>query len=47
MKRENGTMTDFFINIDKELLATEGWDLIKQLLLTLQVYKSTASVERA
>lgn len=28
-------------------MATEGWELLKQLLQTLQVYKSTASVERA
>jgi len=25
MKRKDGQIIDFFINIDKEMMATEGW----------------------
>ena len=33
--RTNGTVTDYNIKIDKELMATEGKELIKLLLQTL------------
>lgn len=32
MKRANGKITDYYVNIDKEKMATEGWELLKQLL---------------
>lgn len=42
-----GDDEDFLIHLDQELLATEGQDLIKQLLIVLQTYKSSGSDTRA
>jgi len=36
----------FLINLDKELLYSEGRELIKDLLVVLQTYKSSGCVER-
>lgn len=38
---------NFLIHLVKDLLWTEGRELIKQLLLILQTYKSTGCIERA
>jgi len=32
MKRKEGKIVDYFVTIDKEMMATEGWELIKKLL---------------
>lgn len=37
----------FYIHLDKELLFTEGQELISKFLLILQTYKSTGCIERA
>ena len=37
---------DMRIHLDKELLMTEGKELIRKLLLTLQTFKSSGCVER-
>lgn len=37
---------DFQFNLDKELLYTEGKELIKQLLIVLQTFKSSGCYER-
>ena len=37
---------NFLIHLDKELLKTEGRELIKKLLLVLQTYKSSGAYER-
>lgn len=37
---------NFLINLDKELLFTEGRDLIRDLLVVLQTYKSSGCLER-
>lgn len=29
MKREEGKIVDYYININKEKMATEGWELLK------------------
>ena len=42
-----GDFKDFRIKLNKELLMTEGHELIGKLLYTLQVYKSSASYDRA
>lgn len=42
-----GDYKDFMIKIDKELLMTEGHQLIGELLNILQVYKSAGAVDRA
>lgn len=42
-----GDDTDFYIHLNKELLMTEGRDLIKQFLIILQTYKSSGAVDRA
>lgn len=41
-----GDYKDFRIKLNKELLMTEGHELIGKLLNTLQVYKSSASYDR-
>ena len=38
---------NFLIHLDKELLWTEGRQLIKEFLVILQTYKSTGSIDRA
>ena len=35
------------INLDQQLLATEGKDLIEKLLIVLQTYKSSGNFELA
>jgi len=42
-----GDFKDFRIKLNKDLLMTEGHQLIGQLLNILQVYKSAAAVDRA
>lgn len=37
---------DFVIHLDEKLLATEGRELIKSLLMVLQTYKSSGCIER-
>jgi len=37
----------FYTVVDKDLLATEGHELIKNLLLILHTYKSVGAVDRA
>lgn len=37
---------NFFINLDQELLWSEGRDLIRDLLIVLQTFKSSGCVER-
>ena len=37
---------DFLIHLDEQLLATEGQDLIRELLVVLQTYKSSGSNTR-
>lgn len=41
------TEDSFLIHLDKELLFTEGRDLIKFMLTILQAYKSSGAVEKA
>jgi hypothetical protein len=41
---KNGT---FYINIDEDNMNKEGHELVKKMLHTLQVYKSTGAVDRA
>ena len=41
-----GDNENFLIHLDRDLLATEGKELIKQLLIVLQTYKSSGCVER-
>lgn len=42
-----GDNEDFRIHLDEKLLATEGRELMKQLLLVLRTFKSSGAVERA
>lgn len=35
MVKEDGVVKDYYVNINKEKMATEGWDLLKELLMTL------------
>ena len=37
---------EFFIHLDQALLLTEGKELIRQLLMVLQTYKSSGAAER-
>ena len=41
-----GDNEDFRIHLNQENLVTEGKELIKQLLIVLQTYKSSGAVER-
>jgi len=41
-----GDNEDFLIHLDQALLVTEGKELIKQLLIVLQTYKSTGASDR-
>ena len=45
--QKEGKAVDFLLNINKQYVLSEGFPLIKKLLLTLQTYKSSAAVERA
>lgn len=42
-----GDQDNFYIHLDEKLLVSEGKDLIKKLLLTIQTYKSSGAVDRA
>jgi dipeptidyl-peptidase-3 len=42
-----GDNEDFRIHLDEKLLMTEGRDLISELLVVIQTYKSSGAVDRA
>jgi len=47
LTRQDGKISDYTLTFHKENVPTEGFQLVKKLLLTLQTYKSSAAVEKA